>query len=274
MTNGEMMQKIFPDMEIEIGEIDAYVWINHEPSHFDKTWWNSEYKEPNYSEIPTGSTTKNNLAHNLCNSCTNIGCEFQSGIVRTECAFYMPPHIEPDNCGNYVVQNSTTKNCRTCRNFGSRHGICEICKDNKCWTEKEPTTKNNLEVAAVSRQAVLDLIADYDLSMGQVVRGIHALPSVTPQEPQSFKWCTDCKEYDQEKHCCHRYSKVIRNTVAELRQEPVLDKIRAEIEQTTSRYSISRERGGMGQVEWSDNLIKESEVLEIIDKYKAESEDK
>ena len=40
---------------------------------------------------------------NLCNSCTNIGCEFQSGIVRTECAFYMPPRIECDNCGNYVV---------------------------------------------------------------------------------------------------------------------------------------------------------------------------
>lgn len=31
---------------------------------------------------------------NLCNYCTNIGCEFQSGIVRTECAFYMPPHVE------------------------------------------------------------------------------------------------------------------------------------------------------------------------------------
>ena len=40
------------------------------------------------------------------------------------------------------------------------------------------------------------------------------------QEPQSFKWCTDCKEYDQEKHCCHRYSKVIRDTVAEIGQEP------------------------------------------------------
>ena len=48
----------------------------------------------------------------------------------------------------------------------------------------------------------------------------------------------------------------------------VLDKIRAEIEQAVSRYSISRERGGMGQVEWSDRLIKESEVLQIIDKYK------
>lgn len=45
-------------------------------------------------------------------------------------------------------------------------------------------------------------------------------------------------------------------------------KIRTEIEQTTSRYCISRERGGSGQVEWSDRLIKESEVLEILDKWK------
>ena len=37
----------------------------------------------------------------------------------------------------------------------------------------------------ISRQAVLDLIADYDLSMGQVVKGIHALPSVNPQEPKT-----------------------------------------------------------------------------------------
>ena len=59
-----------------------------------------------------------------------------------------------------------------------------------------------------------------------------------------------------------------------LKQELIIDKIRAEIEQTTSRYCISRERGGSGQVEWSDRLIKESEVLEIIDKHKAESEDK
>lgn len=39
----------------------------------------------------------------------------------------------------------------------------------------------------VSRQAVLELVADYDLSMGQVVRGIHALPPVTPQ-PKVGKW--------------------------------------------------------------------------------------
>jgi len=63
------------------------------------------------------------------------------------------------------------------------------------------------------------------------------------------------------------YNKGFRDGLA------VLDKIRAEIEKTTSRYTISRERGAMGQVEWSDRLIKESEVLEIIDKYKAESEE-
>ena len=44
---------------------------------------------------------------NLCSSCTNIGCECQSGIVTTKCAFYMPPRIEPDNCGNYMVMQPT-----------------------------------------------------------------------------------------------------------------------------------------------------------------------
>lgn len=53
----------------------------------------------------------------------------------------------------------------------------------------------------------------------------------------------------------------------------VLDKIRAEIEQTTSRYCLSKERFALGQVEWSDRLIKESEVLEIIDKYIAKSKE-
>ena len=30
----------------------------------------------------------------------------------------------------------------------------------------------------ISRRAVLELVANYDLSMGQVVKGIHELPSV------------------------------------------------------------------------------------------------
>lgn len=33
-----------------------------------------------------------------------------------------------------------------------------------------------------------------------------------------WEWCHDCKEYDQEKHSCPRWTKVIRNTVAELEE--------------------------------------------------------
>lgn len=46
-----------------------------------------------------------------------------------------------------------------------------------------------------------------------------------------------------------------------------LEKIKTEIEQTASRYCISRERGVTGQVLWSDRLTKVSEVSEIIDRY-------
>ena len=43
---------------------------------------------------------------------------------------------------------------------------------------------------------------------------INELPSA---EEESFEWCTDCKEYDQEAHCCHRWSKMIRKTVDEMK---------------------------------------------------------
>ena len=35
-------------------------------------------------------------------------------------------------------------------------------------------------------------------------------------------------------------------------------------EMNASRYTIAKERGGMGQVEWSDQLIKVSEAVDII----------
>ena len=123
-----------------------------------------------------------------------------------------------------------------CGYFDCTDRECKDCsvKDTKDWwnTEyKEPTTKNDLGVDCVSRAEVLRLMKDNwhthngDWAMQESMDDIRALPSVTPQEPQTFKWCTNCKEYDQEKHCCHRWSKVIRDTVEEMRQEPILDKI-------------------------------------------------
>ena len=41
-------------------------------------------------------------------------------------------------------------------------------------------------------------------------------PSAQPKQ-EEFEWCHDCKEYDQTAHCCHRWTKVIRQTVEELK---------------------------------------------------------
>ena len=76
---------------------------------------------------------------------------------------------------------------------------------------------------AISRQAAIDIIEDFphgDVwnveSMEEMVDRIKQLPSA---ESESFEWCTDCKEYDQEAHCCHRWNKVIKNTLVEVERE-------------------------------------------------------
>lgn len=33
------------------------------------------------------------------------------------------------------------------------------------------------------------------------------------------EWCTDCKEYDQEKHCCPRFNQVIKSTLDEMEDQ-------------------------------------------------------
>ena len=47
---------------------------------------------------------------------------------------------------------------------------------------------------------------------------IQALKECHRQE-QTFEWCHDCKEYDQEAHCCHRWSKIIGSTIADIKAE-------------------------------------------------------
>ena len=78
---------------------------------------------------------------------------------------------------------------------------------------KEPTTKNDLGVDKLLSDCE-KMSFDIEIfnkplkvvALDAVKNIVNELPSVIPQEPQSFKWCTDCKEYDQEKHCCHRWS--------------------------------------------------------------------
>ena len=42
---------------------------------------------------------------------------------------------------------------------------------------------------------------------------IEALPFA---QPETDSFCTDCKEYDQDRHFCPRFDRVIRKTVEEI----------------------------------------------------------
>ena len=68
-----------------------------------------------------------------------------------------------------------------------------------------------------------DKLANEMLFIDAIVDEIENLPSAEPLE--DFEWCTDCKEYDQEKHCCHRWTKVIRQTVEEMQMMGKIAKV-------------------------------------------------
>ena len=70
MTNGEKFKEVFKTSDVYEGHSYAFVWMSKydEEAEINIDWWNAEYIEPsssensNKSEIPTNSTTKNDLA--------------------------------------------------------------------------------------------------------------------------------------------------------------------------------------------------------------------
>lgn len=50
-----------------------------------------------------------------------------------------------------------------------------------------------------------------------IAKELAKLPPVQPKYNTS-EWCHDCSEYDQNKHCCPRFNRVIRNAVEEMKQ--------------------------------------------------------
>lgn len=79
------------------------------------------------------------------------------------------------------------------------------------------------------------------------------------------EWCTGCKEYNTEKHCCPRFNQVIRRTMNE-RINDVLDEIKTEITEEETECPSS-----------DDYFIGMKHGLKyacrIIDKHRAESEE-
>lgn len=54
-----------------------------------------------------------------------------------------------------------------------------------------------------------------------VAQVIDIMPAADVVEVKHYlsEWCTDCKEYDKERHCCPRFNRVIEETVAEMKSD-------------------------------------------------------
>ena len=95
-----------------------------------------------------------------------------------------------------------------------------------------PTLKGEpMNDDSISRKAAINALANYIHNVDKVFSTglmsaddckdaahsvLDALPAAQPPL-EEFEWCTDCKEHDQKAHCCHRYTKVIRKTMEELK---------------------------------------------------------
>lgn len=79
--------------------------------------------------------------------------------------------------------------------------------------------------------------------------------------------CEECPIYGQT-GCDHCYEAALQYVIGMLEQEPILDKIRAEIDELYSYVEFDED------LKTSFNMVRLEEVQRVIDKYKAESEDK
>jgi len=119
--------------------------------------------------------------------------------------------------------------------------------------------KTELNGDLISRKAVLEIFEKHCSNSNKEHGYLKAwcdvkVLSTYPAE-QSYSWCKGCEEYDTEKHCCHRYSSFIRESLQE-NINAVLKDIKAEIREI--------------QGEWYQNAGRYNcidETLKIIDKH-------
>jgi len=53
-----------------------------------------------------------------------------------------------------------------------------------------------------------------------LIEAMHMAIAALEQQEKAFdEWCHDCKEYDKDRHCCPRFSRVIRGAVDEVKQQ-------------------------------------------------------
>lgn len=185
MTNGEKIKEIFPN-RVLTSINNSYYW--GDDILVSKSFWNAEYKEPNKSEIPTGSNTKDDLA-----------------LIHT---WGLDEEIRCIMCTNHMKSN------RGC------DGGCVVNKDmynavmDAIEKRIQPTTKNDLGVDCISRKLAIRELKESaehhanDSREEVLLRRdrdiIKALPTVTPIRPKGH-W----REVDTNMYACSKCSHVL-----------------------------------------------------------------
>ena len=87
---------------------------------------------------------------------------------------------------------------------------------------------------------ILSRVFKTQLSVADVIDQIDREDTIQP-EMNMDEWCTDCKEYDHEKHCCPRWNRVIRQTLKDAQPEIVRckDCIKREICRTSTTWGVA-----------------------------------
>lgn len=144
-----------------------------------------------------------------------------------------------------AVLDFTTEWCNRCgknkQNNGVMCGCCDLA-DTIDFIEELPTipqTKNPTKdiYSAIEYWKSVD----EDNNMVKWLSELQEYRKAEREKAEHYEWCHDCKEYDQENHCCHRYSSFIRETLQD-NINAVLEDIKAEwiiVGKTTFHYECS-----------------------------------
>lgn len=77
-----------------------------------------------------------------------------------------------------------------------------------------------VKTGALSAATIYGRTDEGSTALYETVKAIKALPSA---QPELDEWCTDCKEYDTENHCCPRWNRVIRETLKDAQPKITLE---------------------------------------------------
>ena len=90
----------------------------------------------------------------------------------------------------------------------------------------------------VDKQALAKDPCVVDAMVDLFIRTINKYKAESEEEVKEYyEWCHDCKEYDTENHCCHRYSSFIRESLQDS-IDAVLEDIKEEILKEINNHSF------------------------------------